>query len=143
MTCERFTGLYETLKKRGNILEIKLKYAKARSLSLGLLAAALMLPGLQVWAADSGGYLEEVIVTGTKRTTSQQDTPIAVSTLTADDMANTFINDVRAVAELAPNVLLTKQPGFNALSGGIRGTGSTSILVMQDTSVGITTSRSD
>ena len=138
MTCERFTGLYETLKKRGNILEIKLKYAKARSLSLGLLAAALMLPGLQVWAADSGGYLEEVIVTGTKRTTSQQDTPIAVSTLTADDMANTFINDVRAVAELAPNVLLTKQPGFNALSGGIRGTGSTSILVMQDTSVGIT-----
>jgi len=86
---------------------------------------------------DSGRYLEEIIVTGTKRETGQQDTPIAVSTLTSQDIANTFTNDVRAVADLAPNVLLTKQPGFNALSGGIRGTGSTSILVMQDTSVGI------
>ncbi len=86
----------------------------------------------------SGRYLEEIVVTGTKRQTGQQDTPLAVSTLTSQDIANTFVNDVRAVAEIAPNVLLTKQPGFNALSGGIRGTGSTSILVLQDTSVGIT-----
>ena len=82
--------------------------------------------------------MEEIIVTGTKRETSQQDTPLAVTTLTAQSIADTFVNDVRAVADLSPNVLLTKQPGFNALSGGIRGTGSTSILVMQDTSVGIT-----
>ncbi len=101
--------------------------------------AGALLPGLPSWAQEArSGYLEEIIVTGTKRATSQQDTPIAVSTLTSDDISRTFVNDVRAVADLAPNVLLTKQPGFNALSGGIRGTGSTSILVMQDTSVGIT-----
>ena len=84
--------------------------------------------------------LEEIIATGTKRDTSQQDTLIAVSTLTAQTIAvsSSFVSDVRAVAELTPNVLLTKQPGFNALSGGIRGTGSTSILVTQDTSVGVT-----
>ncbi|MFP6817352.1 MAG: TonB-dependent receptor, partial [Pseudomonadales bacterium] len=116
--------------------------AKGRkALRAGLVCAFVgaMLSGPLSWAAerDGSGYLEEIIVTGTKRATSMQDTPLAVSTLTARDIANTFVNDVRAVADLAPNVLLTKQPGFNALSGGIRGTGSTSILVMQDTSVGI------
>ena len=104
------------------------------------LAALLAWAGPSVAAAEEAqaGVLEEIIVTGTKRETSQQDTPLAVTTLTAQSIADTFVNDVRAVAELSPNVLLTLQPGFNALSGGIRGTGSTSILVMQDTSVGIT-----
>ncbi len=105
--------------------------------ALCTLAALGLLPNALAQEQDTSGYLEEVIVTGTKRATSQQDTPLTVSTLTSSDISNTFVNDIRAVAELAPNVLLTKQPGFNALSGGIRGTGSTSILVMQDTSVGI------
>lgn len=82
--------------------------------------------------------LEEIVVTGTKRDTSMQDTPLAVTTLTEDAISKTFVNDIRAVADLTPNVLLSKQPGFNAIAGGIRGTGSTSILVTQDTSVGIT-----
>ena len=105
--------------------------------ALCTLAALGLLPNALAQEQDSSGYLEEVIVTGTKRATAQQDTPLTVSTLTSNDISKTFVNDIRAVAELAPNVLLTKQPGFNALSGGIRGTGSTSILVMQDTSVGI------
>ncbi|TDJ41522.1 MAG: TonB-dependent receptor [Gammaproteobacteria bacterium] len=101
-----------------------------------VLALLLCAPGVQ--AQSSGRAIEEIIVTGTKRETNQQETPLAVTTLTADAIANTFINDVRAIADLTPNVLLTKQPAFNAISGGIRGTGSTSILVTQDTSVGIT-----
>ena len=81
--------------------------------------------------------LEEVIVTGTKRAIAQQDTPISVSTLTANDIARTFGNDIRAVGDLSPNVNLTLQTGFNALAGGIRGTGTISILTTQDPSVGI------
>jgi iron complex outermembrane receptor protein len=68
---------------------------------------------------------------------SQQDTPIAVSTLTSTQIDKTFGNDIRAVADLAPNVNLTVQTGFNAVAGGIRGTGSLSILTTQDPSVGI------
>ena len=34
-----------------------------------------------------------------------------------------------------PNVTLTLQPAFNAVAGGIRGTGSISILVTEDPSV--------
>jgi iron complex outermembrane receptor protein len=81
--------------------------------------------------------LEEIIVTGTKRDMSQQDTPIAISTLTAKDMERTFQNDIRAVGDLSPNVTLTNQTGFNALAGGIRGTGTISILTTQDPSVGL------
>ena len=81
--------------------------------------------------------LEEIIVTGTKRAISQQDTPISISTLSAAQIDQTFGNDIRAVSDLAPNVNLTVQTGFNAVAGGIRGTGSLSILTTQDPSVGI------
>ena len=86
---------------------------------------------------ERSGYLEEIIVTGTKRDASQQDTPIAVSTLTATEISRTFGNDIRAIGDLSPNVNLTLQTGFNALAGGIRGTGTISILTTQDPSVGI------
>lgn len=106
-----------------------------RTLVSGLVGATLI-SSATAFAAEQA--LEEIVVTGTKRTTSMQDTPLAVSTLTEDMISNTFVNDIRAVADLSPNVLLTKQPGFNAIAGGIRGTGSTSILVTQDTSVSVT-----
>ena len=96
----------------------------------------ILLPVRALSAEDA--MLEEIIVTGTKRDTSMQETPLAVSTLSADAISKTFVNDITAIADLSPNVLLTKQPGFNAVAGGIRGTGSTSILVLQDTSVGVT-----
>ena len=93
--------------------------------------------GSLAWAAEEDRVLEEIVVTGTKRDTSQQDTPIAISTLTAAKIGKTFGNDIRAIGDLAPNVNLTLQTGFNALAGGIRGTGSISILTTQDPSVGI------
>ncbi|TDG13315.1 TonB-dependent receptor [Seongchinamella unica] len=82
--------------------------------------------------------LEEVLVTGTKRTVAQQDLSVAVTTVTAKQLENTFQNDVTALSELAPNVNLTPQTGFNAIAGGMRGTGFNSILVTKDASVGIT-----
>ena len=46
--------------------------------------------------------LEEVIVTGTKRDISQQDLPIAVSTITAEQLSKTFQNSVTELAQLPP-----------------------------------------
>jgi iron complex outermembrane receptor protein len=60
-----------------------------------------------------------------------------VTAVTAKQIENTFQNDVSALAQLAPNVTLTPQVGFNAIGGGIRGTGFISILVTKDPSVGI------
>ena len=81
--------------------------------------------------------IEEIVVTGTKREVSQQDVPIAISTITDKQLENTFRNDVFALGELAPNVTLTPQNGFNAIAGGMRGTGFISILVTKDPSVGV------
>ena len=94
------------------------------SMSAISIAIASMFAGTQAFAAEqaSGSVLEEIIVTGTKREAGQQDTPIAITTITADAINKSFANDIRAVADLAPNVTLTNQTGFNALAGGIRGT---------------------
>ena len=88
-------------------------------------------------AAAQRKVLEEIVVTGTKRDVKQQDAPVAVSTVTALDIERTFSTDLRTVSTLAPNVTFTNQTGFNAIAGGIRGTGSISILTTQDPSVGI------
>lgn len=103
---------------------------------LGVLGTSLTVAAGYVTAADLS--IEEVIVTGTKRATSQQDLGMAVTTLTATQIENTFTNNVTALTELAPNVTITKQTGFNAIAGGIRGTGNISILVTTDPSVGLT-----
>lgn len=107
------------------------------------LPAAIALIGIagSAMAQDGAGgaaALEEVVVTGTKRDVSQQDLPIAVSTITASQLNKTFQNSVTELAQFAPNVTLTPQNGFNAIAGGMRGTGFISILVTKDPSVGIT-----
>ena len=106
------------------------------SLAVALLASS---PIAMAQQDDQGSAaLEEVVVTGTKRDISQQDLPIAVSTITAAQLSKTFQNSVTELAQFAPNVTLTPQNGFNAIAGGMRGTGFISILVTKDPSVGIT-----
>lgn len=82
--------------------------------------------------------LEEIIVTGTKRDVSQQDLGMSVSTITEQQIKNSFTTDVTSLTQLAPNVNILQQNGFNAVGGGIRGTGFISILVTKDPSVGVT-----
>ena len=108
---------------------------------LMLPAAISLLASGPGWAQDSGQSataLEEIVVRGTKRDIDQQDLAIAVSTVTADQLNKTFQNTVTELAQFAPNVTLTPQNGFNAIAGGMRGTGFISILVTKDPSVGVT-----
>ena len=81
--------------------------------------------------------IEEIVVTGTKRKVSQQDLGMAVTAITSKQLENTFQHDITALSEFAPNVNLTPQNGFNAIAGGMRGTGFISILVTKDPSVGV------
>ncbi len=83
------------------------------------------------------GALETVTVSGTKREANQQETPIAISTLTSAQIENTFTSDVRAIATMAPNVILSNVTGFNALAPAIRGAGTNGILVTQDAAIGL------
>ena len=67
--------------------------------------------------------IEEVIVTGMKRDVMQQDLGAAVTTVTANQMEMSFSTDITSLTQLSPNVTFSKQHGFNAVGGGIRGTG--------------------
>ena len=111
-------------------------FTVTKILRLGVLGAALAVTAGYVTAADLS--IEEVIVTGMKRDVMQQDLGAAVSTVTAKQMEMSFSNDITALSQLAPNVTFSKQHGFNAVGGGIRGTGFMSILVTKDPSVGVT-----
>ena len=86
-------------------------------------------------ADHATGGLEEIIVTGTMRIESSQDVPIAISAITAEAIAAAHINDVRALQNLAPGLVLSNPAGFNATGGGMRGTGTNIILVTQDAPV--------
>lgn len=85
--------------------------------------------------SSSIGTLEEVVITSTKRDVSQQEVPIAISTVTARDLQNQPLNDIRALANLAPGLVLSNPAGFNAAGGGMRGTGTNIILTTQDAPV--------
>jgi iron complex outermembrane receptor protein len=85
--------------------------------------------------AQSGGGLEEIIVTGIKRELEQQDVPIAISAVSEQQLERIPLNDVRALGQIAPGLVLSNPAGFNATGGGMRGTGTNIILVTQDAPV--------
>ena len=107
------------------------------AVSAALAVAALGAPGTALSQSErsSIGQLEEITVTGTKRELSQQDVPIAVSAVTAEQLSRVPLNDVRALGQLAPGLVLSNPAGFNATGGGMRGTGTNIILVTQDAPV--------
>jgi len=70
------------------------------------LTQAMAVGSVQAQDADKANKLdlEEVIVTGTKRAVAQQDLGMSVSTLTETQIKNSFVTDVTALTQLAPNV---------------------------------------
>ncbi len=115
--------------------------ARTMALSVAAAIASQCLPSVAQDASESASddsrlAIEEVIVTGMKRDVMQQDLGAAVTTVTANQMEMSFSTDITALTQLAPNVTFSKQHGFNAVGGGIRGTGFMSILVTKDPSVG-------
>jgi iron complex outermembrane receptor protein len=79
--------------------------------------------------------LEEIVVTGTKRDVASQNVPISISAIGPQELATVHINDIKALATLAPGLVLSNPAGFNAAGGGMRGTGINIILVTQDAPV--------
>ena len=108
----------------------------AVSLALATQALPTMAQEETEAAEESRLAIEEVIVTGMKRDVMQQDLGAAVTTVTANQMEMSFSTDITSLTQLSPNVTFSKQHGFNAVGGGIRGTGFMSILVTKDPSVG-------
>ena len=58
---------------------------------------------------DSSGVLEEIIITATKVESSIQDTPIAVTAFSQDQLDSQLINDTMNLQFNVPNMTMSKQ----------------------------------
>ena len=88
-------------------------------------------------AVAQEGFLEEVIVTATKREESAQDIPIAVSAFTGEDLQARGVIDVMDMQQVTPSLSINDS---NSTSGGttmrIRGMGTTGNNIGLESAVG-------
>ena len=100
------------------------------------LAIAVAACSLSLTSLSQAQQLEEVVVTAAKVEASIQDTPIAVSAFTQDQLDAQLINDASAMQFSVPNLNITKG-NFTSQDIRIRGIGSGAVGTFGDTGVGI------
>jgi iron complex outermembrane receptor protein len=84
----------------------------------------------------SGG-LEEVVVTAQRRESNLQSTPIAVTAVDAQIIADLSPRTISDLASIVPNFSANKINGFNAASFAMRGVGNTDIIVYNEAPVAV------
>src|SRR5262245_15187916 len=80
---------------------------------LGCSAALAQQSSAQQPTAQPSGALEEIVVTAERREASLQDTPIAISALSADLLTDRGITDFQGVATTSPSMSFTPYPSSN------------------------------
>ena len=102
---------------------------------LGIIAAILVAP---VAAQDEGSnFLEEIVVTASKRQTTLQDTPIAVSVVSASDLKESQVQDIKDLQFLVPSLRVTQLQSSGNTNFLIRGFGNGANNAGIEPSVGV------
>src|SRR5258706_2404468 len=87
--------------------------------------------------AGAAAGLEEIVVTAQRRESNLQSTPIAVTAIDLQVMAQLTPRTLADVALLVPNFSANKINGFNAASFAMRGVGNTDIIVYNEAPVAV------
>jgi outer membrane receptor protein involved in Fe transport len=95
-----------------------------------------LLAGVACSSAFAAGQLEELIVTAEKRETSIQDTPIAVSAFSQEDLERALINNNMDIQMAVPNMLMSKG-FFTTAQITIRGIGNLAVGPAADAGAGV------
>ena len=90
-----------------------------------------------VCAQTDAGAIEEILVTATKRETGLQQTPIAISAFTGEQLERAGVNDLQDIDLFTPGLFIGGNASFGSNGYSIRGIGSTLIGVGGDDGVGI------
>jgi len=101
---------------------------------LGLIAATLATP---VVAQDDVSFLEEIVVTSTKRQSTLQEIPVAVSVVQADELKQSQILDVKDLQFLVPSLRITQLQSSGNTNFIIRGFGNGANNAGIEPSVGV------
>ncbi|WP_380873949.1 TonB-dependent receptor [Sphingomonas sp. DBB INV C78] len=95
-------------------------------------------PALAQDSATTGGGLEEIVVTAQKREERLQDTPLAVSAVTADTIEARGITDVSNLTAIAPSITVTTAPASSSNTTiFIRGVGNGEPILTADAPVSL------
>jgi len=101
---------------------------------LGIVAATLVTP---VIAQDDVGFLEEIVVTSTKRQSTLQEIPVAVSVVQGADIKESQIQDVKDLQFLVPSLRITQLQTSGNTNFIIRGFGNGANNAGIEPSVGV------
>jgi iron complex outermembrane recepter protein len=109
-----------------------------RAVSL-VLAISAAFAGAQALAADasSAPALEEIIVTAQKRSENLQDVPISVVAISAQQIKDAGITDIRNLAILTPGLTVTSEGNETITTARIRGIGTVGDNAGLESSVGV------
>ena len=109
-----------------------------RALSLAL-AISGSLAGAHASAADAstGPILDEIIVTAQKRSENLQDVPISVVAISAQQVKDAGITDIRSLTILTPGLTVTSEGNENITTARIRGIGTVGDNPGLESSVGV------
>ncbi len=101
-----------------------------------LLVLAVTLASQIVFGQDSqDGKLEEVIVTAEKRETTVQDTPIAITAFTGEELERALISKPMDLQFSVPNMLMSKD-NFASANVTLRGIGNLAVGSAADSGTG-------
>ena len=110
------------------------KIAKRRLLAAALITAGASVAPVPLALAD-GFVLEEVVVTARRREESLQETPVAVTAFSEDELRAAQINGVGDLVANVPG--LTRREGRKEADLAIRGVGTRVVGVASDPAVGV------
>jgi iron complex outermembrane recepter protein len=103
-----------------------------------VLAITAAFAGAEALAADaSGPVLEEIIVTAEKRSENLQDVPISVVAVSAQQIKDAGITDIRNLAILTPGLTVTSEGNEAITTARIRGIGTVGDNPGLESSVGV------
>lgn len=99
-----------------------------KSFGKSLAVSSVLLAPLSA-LAQSAENVEEVVVTGTKRNATLQDTDVAVTVLDADAIEAARLRDVRRIDDLVPNVEFNEKGQLGGMFVTIRGVESNPFII--------------
>ena len=101
---------------------------------LGIVAATLVTP---VVAQNEPSFLEEIVVTSTKRQSTLQEIPVAVSVIQGADIKESQILDIKDLQFLVPSLRITQLQSSGNTNFIIRGFGNGANNAGIEPSVGV------
>jgi iron complex outermembrane receptor protein len=101
------------------------------------LAAAPILAQTETENTQTGGIIEDVVVTAQRRSESVQDVPIAISAFSADQLRSQGVANTLQLGQFVPNLVAQNNTGIGSANAFyLRGLGNTETIATFDPPVG-------